>query len=350
MPSDTPRSLGYRKPADWELHQKCFVAWPAVDAYWEGHVREAQEAFAELCAAIADGTARNEQLNVLVSDERNEQRARKALHNLEVCYLRMPYGDSWLRDTGPVFLTSEKGELAAACFAFNGWGRKYLYPHDDTVAGDLVRALGVKSLFFPWVMEGGAIDSDGEGTCLASRDCLFDKQRNPDQNETNMTERLRQALGFDRILWLDGSLLNDHTDGHVDTLARFVAPGVVICMEPLDHDDPNAAVLREVERQLRAFRDAKGRMLTVERIAAPGPVFGRNQQLLPASYLNFYISNNHVIVPTYGTEHDRRAIDQIAALFPGRRTIGLKANAILEGGGAFHCITLALPAVDRVDL
>jgi len=346
---ETPRDLGFRHPADWEAHRSCFVAWPAVDAYWEGHVREAQAEFAAFCAAVADKTPRSETLEVLVCDEQNEAQAKQALSSVEARFRRVQYGDCWIRDTGPIFLTHRDRGLAGLCFAFNGWGKKYVYPHDDTVAEALLHALGVKTFRFPWVMEGGAIDSDGEGTCLASRDCLFDAYRNPDVDEARMTNKLRQALACDHVIWLAGKLINDHTDGHVDTLARFVAPGVVVCMKPFDDDDPNAAVLESVVSQLERFQDAKGRKLLVKRIVSPGRVLSRKGVLLPASYLNFYISNNSVIVPIYGSEHDQRAVDQIAALFSKRRVVGLRANAILEGGGAFHCITLSLPADHSVD-
>jgi agmatine deiminase len=346
---ETARDFGFKQPADWEAHRSCLVAWPAVDAYWEGHVREAQAEFVAFCAAIAVGRERSEQLEVLVCDAHYEAQAKQALRSVEARFHRIQYGDSWIRDTGPIFLTHKESGLAGACFAFNGWGKKYVYPHDDTVAEGLVRALGIKAFRYPWVMEGGAVDSDGERSCLASRDCLLDANRNPDVDEASMTNKLQQALGCDRVIWLAGKLINDHTDGHVDTLARFVAPGVVVCMAPIDEDDPNAAALEAVADQLERSQDAKERKLLVKRVASPGRVLGRNRQLLPASYLNFYISSNSVIVPIYGSKHDQRAVDQIAALFPGRRAVGLRANAILEGGGAFHCITLSLPAGNSMD-
>lgn len=341
--SETPFDLGFRQPADWEAHHSCIVAWPAVDDYWDGHVREAQDGFIDLCAAIADGSANSERLEVLVRDADAEEQAKRALGSVNARFRRIAYGDIWLRDTGPIFLTHREKGLAGACFAFNGWGNKYVYPHDDTLAEELMHGLRIARFNFLWVMEGGAVDSDGEGTCLASRDCLFDVNRNPDADVVGMTSKLKRALGCKRVVWLAGSLINDHTDGHVDTLARFVAPGEVVCMKSIDDDDPNAAVLEATARQLERCQDAKGRRFVVKRIAAPGRVCGRNGQLLPASYLNFYISNNSVIVPIYGSKHDQRAVDQIAALFPSRRTVGLRANAILEGGGAFHCISLSLP-------
>lgn len=346
---DTPRDFGYRQPADWEPHQSCFVAWPAEDAYWDGHVREAQDEFVAFCAAIADGSEQNEKLEVLVGDAQNEARAKRALRSVDARFHRIPYGDSWIRDTGPVFLSHRESGLAGACFEFNGWGKKYVYPYDDTVAKELVDSLGIRRFLFSWVMEGGAVDSDGEGTCLASRDCLFDSNRNPDADEAGMTQMLRQALGCDQVIWLAGKLINDHTDGHIDTLARFVAPGVVVCMEPFEHDDPNAVVLEAIASQLERFRDAKGRSLLVKRVASPGRIHSRTGHLLPASYLNFYICNKSVVVPTYESRNDQRAVDQIAALFPNRRVVGLRANAILEGGGAFHCITLSLPAKESID-
>jgi len=188
------------------------------------------------------------------------------------------------------------------------------------------------------VLEGGALDVDGEGTLLTTKQCLLDGIRNPGIDQRGYEARLAWALGVDRVVWLERGLANDHTDGHVDTLARFVAPGVVACMEPAGAGDPNHDVLREIIRDLRAAK------LEVVTVPSPGRVLDATGTVMPASYMNFYIANTTVIVPTYGVPVDDAAVEAIAKLFPTRRTIGLDGKPVVVGGGAFHCSTQQQPA------
>jgi len=200
---------------------------------------------------------------------------------------------------------------------------------------------------FPWILEGGSVEVDGEGTCLTTRQCLLNPNRNPGMSQGAIEAGLRNALGVERILWLDEGLRNDHTDGHVDTIARFVAPGVVVCMAPQGAGDPNAAVLERIARDLAAFTDARGRRLEVVRLPSPGDVRDEDDQVIAASYVNFYIGNRSVAVPVYGRSSDARALERIAACFPGRRTVAIEATALVAGGGgALHCITQQMPAAE----
>jgi agmatine deiminase len=256
---------------------------------------------------------------------------------------RVRYGDIWLRDTGPVFLGNAAGERACASFAFNGWAGRYVYPGDEGVSREIAVMAGLRRFDCDLVFEGGAVETDGEGSCLAARDCLLSPERNPAIESGQVESFLGEMLGVDRVLWLSGRLQNDHTDGHADTLARFTAPGRVMCMKAADADDPNAELLDRVAEQLLAFVDARGRRLELESIPSPGLVRDEKGQALPASYLNFYVGNRAVVVPTYGSARDHEAVRLIARAFPGRRTVGLPALAILQGGGAFHCITLNEP-------
>jgi agmatine deiminase len=228
-------------------------------------------------------------------------------------------------------------------FGFNGWGGKYVLAHDDRVAARVAEAAGRPAVHHDWILEGGSIDVDGQGTCLTTRECLLNPNRNPRLNRLAIERKLAEALGTRTVLWLEKGLLNDHTDGHVDTLARFVAPGVVVCMEPADPDDPNREVLQAIAADLERFTDAAGRRLDVRRIPSPGRVLGRSGEVLPASYVNFYIANHSVAVPTYDSPHDAAALAMIAELFPNRRTVGIAAKALLAGGGALHCITQQQP-------
>jgi agmatine deiminase len=209
---------------------------------------------------------------------------------------------------------------------------------DTEVSGHVARLAGVRGEEHDFVLEGGAIDVDGAGVVLTTRQCLLGGGRNPDADEAIMDARLRGALGVERVVWLDRGLANDHTDGHIDTLARFVAPGVVACMEPAA-GDPNADALRAIIGDLKAAR------LEVVTVPSPGEVLDATGGLMPASYMNFYIGNTTVVVPTYDAAPDDAAVARLATLFPGRRVVGSSARAIVVGGGAFHCCTQQQPVV-----
>jgi agmatine deiminase len=339
MSQRTPMEEGFRQPAEWEPHAACWVAWPESEELWQEELGPAQEAFVGMCRAIAEG----ERLEVLVPDARREREAASALAGLSARFHRIPYGDIWLRDTAPIFVRAERGEVASVSFRFNGWGHKYELPHDDQVAARVADTSGLRAFRFPFVLEGGSVEADGQGTLLTTRQCLLNPNRNPGMSEVDLERGLRDALGATRVLWLDQGLLNDHTDGHVDTIARFVAPGVVVCMRPSGSDDPNRDALEAIARALSVMSDARDRRLEVVRVPSPGLVEDLDGTPMPASYVNFYIGNRAVVVPTYGTGWDDEAVQTIAALFPGRRTIGVPAIAILAGGGAFHCITQQQP-------
>lgn len=344
----TPLAAGFRQPAEWAPHEAVWLAWPSHEDLWQGALRDAQREFVEMCRAIADvvqGRPRGEALHVLVRDDEGLAQASTALAGLGARFVRAAYGDIWLRDTGPIFLLDGEGRLGSARFLFDGWGGKYRLEGDADLAAEIQRACGAHASFaLPFVLEGGAVEVDGEGTLLTSRQCLLRGQRNAGMDQQAVERALREALGVETILWLEEGLRNDHTDGHVDTLARFVAPGLVVCMAPSGDDDPNAAVLERIAADLARMRDARGRRLEVVRIPSPGRVLDEQGEVLPASHVNFYIGNTTVVVPTYGTRWDEAAVAALAPLFPGRRVLGRSARAILTGGGAFHCITQQQPA------
>ncbi len=327
-------------PAEWARHSATWVAWPSHADLWQANLAPARLAFAHLVEAIATG----EVAEVLVPDETQEQLARAALPRERVRFHRVPFGDIWLRDTAPIFLAGPAGEAATVRFAFNGWGGKYVLAHDDRVAERIAERACPKGFAMPFVLEGGAVEVDGEGTVLTTRQCLLNPNRNPGMNRQQVESAVAGALGAEKVLWLGDGLLNDHTDGHVDTVARFVAPGVVVAMEPLSTDDPNRGALRALLRELGDCVDARGRRLEVMTVPSPGRVADEDDRVMPASYVNFYIANEAVAVPTYGSEFDDEALVRIAALFPDRRVIGIDARAVLSGGGAFHCITQQQPA------
>jgi agmatine deiminase len=334
----------WRQPAEWTPHEATWVAWPAHADLWLDLLDPARRAFVALCEGIASGPpSSREQLRVLVRDAEAEAEARAALGHLSPALHRIPYGDIWLRDTAPIFGCDAGGAITPSVFAFNGWGGKYVLPGDDGVARAVAATTGAPARVFPWVLEGGSVDVDGEGTVLTTRQCLLHENRNPGMDQAAIERALCEALGVEAVLWLGDGLLNDHTDGHVDTVARFVAPGVVVAMEPTLAGDPNRDTLLRLLADLGAMRDAAGRKLTVVTLPSPGAVLDGDGRVMPASYVNFYIANHAVVVPTYGSPSDEAAVARVEALFPGRRTVGVDARAILGGGGAFHCITQQVP-------
>jgi agmatine deiminase len=342
----TPRQASFGQPAEWAQHRCCWLAWPPPGEHlWAEHLEQARQELGALCAALAGPGGAGERLRILVQDEQQQKQAREALGETgtPAGFHRVGYGDIWLRDTGPVFLKNAAGERACACFAFNGWAGRYVYPGDDEVSREIALESGLRRFDSRLVFEGGAVEVDGQGTCIAARQCLLDPGRNPGMEAAQVEDMLREMLGVDSVLWLSGSLKNDHTDGHADTLARFIAPGRVMCMQAADADDPNAGVLQQVAEQLSGVTDATGRELQLTFIPSPGLVLDHEGQALPASYLNFFIANRAVVVPTFGSDRDRQAVELIARAFPDRRAVGLPAHGLLHGGGAFHCVTLAEP-------
>ena len=344
----------YRQPAEWTPHAATWVAWPSAENLWQEHLPAARASFTLMCAALADvdpvkNTPRGEVLRVLVPDEAGEVLARAALGPLGATFHRAPFGDIWLRDTGPIFVEAD-GRVAAARFGFNGWGKKYVLDHDGDVSARIAELAGHPSQVYPLVLEGGSVEVDGEGTLLTTRQCLKNPNRNPALDAPAIEKALLGALGAEKVLWLNDGLVNDHTDGHVDTIARFVRPGVVVCMHAASDGDPNARVLAEIRGSLEGMTDARGRRLEVVAIPSPGRILSQDGAVLPASYVNFYIGNTVVVVPTYGSPSDDAAVRAIAALFPGRRTVGIEARGILTGGGAFHCITQQEPAASARSL
>ncbi len=327
-------------PAEWTAHVATWVAWPSREDLWRQELHPTRVAFARLVAAIAEA----ETAEVLVPSEAEEANARQALPANNVRFHRVPFGDVWLRDTAPIFLVGKGNACASVRFAFNGWGGKYVLDDDDRVAERIASIASLPSFFEPWVLEGGAIDVDGEGTVLTTRQCLLHPNRNGIVDERSVENVLRRSLGIETVLWLGAGLLNDHTDGHIDTVMRFVRPGIVVAMEARTTDDPNREVLRDLTRAAAMLSDARGRKLEVVRLPSPGRVLDAEGRVMPASYVNFCITNACVVVPTYGTPWDDEAVERIGALFPERRALGIDARALLTGGGAFHCITQQQPA------
>jgi agmatine deiminase len=324
-------------PAEWSPHRAIWVGFPSHAELWEDDLAPAQAEAAVLARALAE--AGGERVRLLVCGEAAACAARR-LCSEAVEIVPGRFGDVWLRDTAPIFLGP-----SAAGFRFNGWGGKYILAGDETVAEQIAGAAGVPLERCDFVLEGGALDHDGDGTALTTRECLLNPNRNRGWTEAIAEAELRRALGVSKVIWLDRGLLNDHTDGHVDNLARFVAPGVVAIPITFGEDDPHAAVYDAAARALAGATDAAGRTLRVMRIPSPGRVILPGERLAaPASHMNFVIANRAVVAPTYDARRGAVALEALSSLFPDREVIGLPSRALLTGGGSFHCITQQEPA------
>ena len=313
-----------------------WLGFPSHAELWLDDLPAAQAEVAALARALAGPG--QERVRLLIAGDEAEGAARKLLAGTSVEFVRGQFGDIWLRDTGPIFI-DDAGSPAAAAFRFNGWGGKYQLEGDEEVAGQIAAAAGAPLLDNNFILEGGAIDHDGMGAVLTTRQCLLNDNRNKGWTEKIAEAALRDALGAKKVLWLDRGLRCDHTDGHVDNLARFVAPGVVVCPLGFGMDDPNTDNYARVAKDLSTMTDARGGALQVVRIPSPGRMLDEEGEVLPASHMNFVIANGAVIVPQYGAASGDFAVEALQGLFPEREVIGLPSTAILTGGGSFHCIT-----------
>ena len=326
-------------PAEWSPHRAMWLGYPSHAELWREDLDAAREEVAALARAMAGPGA--ERVRLMVCGEEAEQDARARLADTRgVEIVRGLFGDIWLRDTGPIFSSDGR----ALGFRFNGWGGKYEMEGDDQVAAQIAAASGAPLVANDFILEGGALDHDGYGTVLTTRQCLINPNRNADWDEAAAEAALGAALGATKVLWLGEGLNRDHTDGHVDNLARFVAPGVIACPIAWGRADPNAAIYDETARMLGAMTDARGQRIQVMRVPSPGWTTDSDGEMVPASHMNFIIANKAVICPIYDEKAGAFALDALASLFPERKVIGLPSSAILTGGGSFHCITQQEPA------
>jgi agmatine deiminase len=319
-------------PAEWAEQAWIWIGFPHDASLWLDDLVPAQEQIAAFANAVAET---GQQVRLVVRDAANAMRARELAIPGVICE-RHAYGDIWLRDSGPLVVFDGSGRRLARRFGFNGWGGKYEMEGDREIGGTMADAAGLPSDTMDWILEGGAIDTDGTGLAVTTEQCLLNPNRNPHLSKADIEARLREQLGFDRVLWLGDGLLGDHTDGHVDNLARFVAPGTLAIPVPSGPDDPNAAVYADARARALAFD------LAVRDVPSPGRLDDAGI-VEPASYMNFAICNDVVVVPTYGSYHDDAAVAAIGALFPGRTAIGIRAEAVLTGGGSFHCSSQHAP-------
>lgn len=345
MRSDTPRALGYRWPAEWEPHEATWLAWPHKEDSWPGKLDRIPPIFCEMVRALVRG----ENVRILArspadAESITAQLGAASVDTSRVELVELPTDDAWIRDHGPTFVTHPSEPPAVVDWGYNAWGEKYPpWDLDAQVAASLAARRGLRRFDPGMILEGGSIDGDGEGTLLTTESCLLHPNRNPGLGRDEIEERLGDYLGVEKVLWLGDGIVGDDTDGHVDDLTRFVAPGVVVTVVEEDPADANYEALAENRRRLSSMTDARGRPLQVLELPMPRPVLEGDDRL-PASYANFYVANAVVLVPIFGDPADGRALEVLRGCFPDRDVVGIEARDLVWGLGAFHCLTQQEPA------
>ena len=347
----TPRASGFRMPAEWEPHEATWLAWPHNRDDWPGKIAAIYWVYADIVRHLH----RHEWVRLIVPDASKEKQARRILRRAgvedfsRIEFHRFSTDRSWVRDTGPLFITNEQ-EVAATCWRFSAWAKYPNWQRDDRVAGRIARRLRTKT----WdpkhngrriVLEGGAIDVNGRGTMLATEECLLSseqQQRNPGMTRDEYETVFRDYLGVANVLWLGKGIVGDDTHGHVDDLARFVGPRTIVTVVEADSADPNYEPLEDNLRRLKRMRDQGGRRFKIVELPMPRPLTFAGHPL-PASYANFYIANGLVLVPTFNDPNDRIALGIIADLFPDREVIGIHSVDFAWGFGTLHCGTQQEP-------
>lgn len=334
-----PADDGLFMPAEWEPHARCWMQWPSRGEVWGEQLPQAYAAYARVARAIA----RFEPVS-MVCRSVDEPQVRLACGR-EIEIVTIEIDDSWARDSGPTFLVDGRGGVAGVHWRFNAWGNAY-WPHDSDrkVGGAILEHLQMRRYDGPMTLEGGSICVDGYGTLLTTEECLFNENRNPELTRQQIEERLALYLGIRRIVWLDQGLQDDETGGHVDMIACFAGPGRVILHMPEDRGDINFMRMRENKLRLQAARDARGRRLEVIEVPQPRRNLRRpDGRRLTTSYVNFYIANGGIVMPSFDDPNDAAAAEIIGAAFPDREVVQVPALDIAAGGGVIHCITQQQP-------
>ncbi|MCX6026931.1 MAG: agmatine deiminase family protein [Chloroflexi bacterium] len=332
----TPAEDGFSMPPEWGPHAGCFISWPCRELTWKGHFEDAKSAYSAVIKAID----RRDPVSVL-ADPVTVQEARRRL-GAEAEILEIALDDSWARDNGPIFVRREDNRLALVNFRFNGWGRKQPCEKDDKLPILLAERMRIRRYDAPMILEGGAISIDGDGTLLTTEQCLLNVNRNPGMSKKEIQQILASYLGIRKVIWLARGVEDDMTDGHVDGVAGFAKPRVVLAAHTKDGSDPNHRNLEENMARLESATDAKGRALEVVKMVQPRPMLVGNVRITP-SYVNLYFANGAVVFPIYGIREDNLAHETLASLFPEREIVGVRCEHISIGGGDVHCITQQVP-------
>jgi agmatine deiminase len=341
----TPAALGYRMPAEWEVHAATWLSWPRRGGIsFPGSFDRVLPTLREMVALLIE----SEQVCINVCHDAHEAEARQVLGGLpteRITFYRIPTNEPWCRDHGPIFLTRDVDpKLAVVDWDYNAWGNKYPpFDLDEVVPTQVANVLDLPVFYPGMVLEGGSIDGNGSGACLTTEGCLLNRNRNPNLSRQEIEQRLRDYLGVREVLWLGRGTEGDDTDGHIDNLARFVCERTVVTIVEQDRASAN---YQPLEENLRRLREMRVNDETLEIIELPMPKrVVREDLVLPMSYANFYIANHVVLVPTYADKNDGSALSILRECFPTRRVIGIDCRELIWGLGAFHCLTQQQPMV-----
>ncbi|MFA6092397.1 MAG: agmatine deiminase family protein [Elusimicrobiota bacterium] len=343
----TPRKEGFSMPAEWDAHEAIWLSWPHDPVSFEGVLPRVEDAYVRIISEIH----RTERVELFILDENMRLRAEEKLSGagVDLGRVRMhlfDYADVWIRDYGPSFVVdAERRRAAMVHWIFNAWGNKYEELLKDTrIPEHMEKVLGLPRCRPGIVMEGGSIDVNGAGTVLTTEQCLLNKNRNPRLDRAAIEDKLKDHLGARNILWLKEGVAGDDTDGHIDDIARFAGPRIVLCAVEDRKSDANAAVLRENLRLLSGMRDQDGKSLEIVTLPMPDPVEFQGRRL-PASYANFYIGNGVVLAPVFGCPNDEKALEVLEKVFPGRRIAPVNCRELVQGLGTIHCASQQQPKV-----
>ncbi len=339
-----PKSIGrYRMPPEWAPHQGTWLSWPHNRETWPGCLAEAEAALADAVVALAEGETVH--INVLDAAHRAvvAKRFSGTVAPERLRFHLIETNDAWCRDHGAIFAYDADDELVALDFRFNAWGTKYRpYDADDAAARRMADVIGVRTVRIERVLEGGSIEVNGAGALLTTQQCLLNPNRNPQLDRADIEAMLARFFGTPDVQWLGDGIVGDDTDGHIDDLTRFVDEVTVVSVVEPNPDDPNHAPLAENLERLRRLRLTGGRALTIIELPLPDPVLGAGGRL-PASYANFYIGNDVVVLPVFDAPQDARAIAVLTDCFPTRRVVPIDSRALVVGLGTFHCLTQQIP-------
>jgi len=343
----TPKQLGYYFPAEFAPHQSTWLSWPHKEASWPGKIHTIFPSY----VAFIKTLVRFEEVNINVCDEAMKLSATLLLQDAGVDMSRVhfymhPTNDAWCRDHGPAFLLNKQdpSKKAIVDWNYNAWGNKYPpFDLDDVIPTKIGKSMGLEVFHPGIIMEGGSVDFNGAGTVITSTACLLNPNRNPHLNQSQIEQYLMDYYGQEQVLWVDEGIVGDDTDGHIDDTVRFVNEDTVITVIEENRKDENYALLQHNLKQLHTMRLLNGKQLNIVEIPMPDDVIWEDQRL-PASYANFYIANQQVIVPTYKCSKDDEVLSSIQACFPGREVIGIDSTDIIWGLGSFHCLSQQEPA------
>ncbi len=347
-PIITPASLGYTFPAEFAPHTATWLSWPHKEASWPGKIDSIYPSYSLFVKYLA----LSEQVRINVANAAMQVFAtmhlEKAGVNMEqVEFYMNPTNDAWCRDHGPAFLVNPNAEQKKVIvdWNYNAWGNKYPpFDLDDVVPTLIGKSFNIPVYHPGIVMEGGSVDFNGAGTLMTSTCCLLNENRNPHLNQGQIEQYLRDYYGVQQILWVADGIVGDDTDGHIDDTVRFVNEDTVITVVETNQQDENYDLLQTNLKQLKEMRLIGGKQLNIVELPMPDAILYEDQRL-PASYANFYISNQHVIVPTFRSDKDDKALQIISACFPNRQTVGIDSTDIIWGLGSFHCLSQQEPAV-----